>query len=81
MIDFYEQLCAKYPIISIEDGLAEDDWDGWVRMTERIGHQVQIVGDDLYGQPSDRLYLHAAALEFVHPVTGEKIRIVKEADF
>ena len=40
-----------------------------------------MVGDDLYGQPSDRLYLHAAALEFVHPVTGEKLRIVKEADF
>ncbi len=55
MIDFYEQLCAKYPIISIEDGLAEDDWDGWVRMTERIGHQVQIVGDDLYVTNTERL--------------------------
>ena len=46
---------------------------------EGLNHPM--VGDDLYGQPSDRLYLHAAALEFVHPVTGEKLHIVKEADF
>jgi tRNA pseudouridine32 synthase/23S rRNA pseudouridine746 synthase len=46
---------------------------------EGLNHPI--VGDDLYGQPSDRLYLHAAALEFVHPVTGEKLRIVKESDF
>ena len=46
---------------------------------EGLNHPI--VGDDLYGQLSDRLYLHAAALEFVHPVTGEKLHIVKEADF
>ncbi len=48
MIDFYEDLVNKYPIISIEDGLAEDDWDGWKLMTERLGGKIQIVGDDLY---------------------------------
>lgn len=48
MVDYYEGLVNKYPIISIEDGLAEDDWDGWVKLTERIGKRVQLVGDDLY---------------------------------
>jgi enolase len=48
MIDFYEKLCDTYPIISIEDGLAEDDWAGWAKLTERIGKRVQIVGDDLF---------------------------------
>jgi enolase len=48
MIDFYEELVEKYPIISIEDGLAEGDWDGFARMTERLGDKIQIVGDDLY---------------------------------
>ncbi|SHK22004.1 enolase [Anaerobranca californiensis DSM 14826] len=48
MIDFYAQLVEKYPIVSIEDGLAEDDWDGWVKFTERLGHKLQIVGDDLF---------------------------------
>ncbi len=48
MIDYYESLVNKYPIISIEDGLAQDDWDGWVKMTERLGKRIQIVGDDLY---------------------------------
>jgi len=48
MIDYYEKLVKKYPIISIEDGLAEDDWSGWTRMTERMGNKVQIVGDDIY---------------------------------
>ncbi|UCD16182.1 MAG: phosphopyruvate hydratase, partial [Candidatus Zixiibacteriota bacterium] len=48
MVNFYENLVAKYPIISIEDGLAEDDWDGWHAMTERLGNKIQIVGDDLY---------------------------------
>ncbi len=47
MIDFYAELCEKYPIISIEDGLAEDDWDAWPKLVERIGDSVQIVGDDL----------------------------------
>ncbi|MDD3627478.1 MAG: phosphopyruvate hydratase, partial [bacterium] len=48
MISYYEDLIKKYPIISIEDGLAEDDWDGWKEMTERLGHRIQIMGDDLF---------------------------------
>ncbi len=48
MIDMWEDLVNKYPIISIEDGLGEDDWDGWVRLTKRLGSRVQLVGDDLF---------------------------------
>ena len=48
MIDFYADLIEKYPIISIEDGLAEDDWSGWQKMTEKLGGLIQIVGDDLF---------------------------------
>ena len=48
MIDLYEELVAKYPIVSIEDGLAEGDWDGWKELTDRLGKTVQIVGDDLF---------------------------------
>jgi enolase len=48
MIGFYENLVNKYPIISIEDGLAQDDWDGWVKFNEKLGKKIQIVGDDLY---------------------------------
>ncbi len=48
MIDMYEQLAKKYPIISIEDGLGENDWPGWKRMTERLGSTCQIVGDDIF---------------------------------
>lgn len=55
MIDYYADMCEKYPIISIEDGLAEDDWDGWVKMTERLGKKIQIVGDDLFVTNTDRL--------------------------
>jgi len=55
MIDFYAQLLDKYPIISIEDGLAEDDWNGWHLMTEKLGKRVQIVGDDLFVTNTDRL--------------------------
>jgi enolase len=47
MVEFYADWVTKYPIISIEDGLAEDDWDSWVVMMERLGDRVQIVGDDL----------------------------------
>jgi enolase len=47
MVDFYADWVEKYPIISIEDGLAEDDWDSWVLMMERLGDQIQVVGDDL----------------------------------
>lgn len=55
MIDMYELLCKKYPIISIEDGLAEEDWEGWKRLTERIGETVQLVGDDLFVTNTERL--------------------------
>jgi enolase len=48
MIDFYADLVDKYPIISIEDGLGESDWDGWKKMTDRLGHKIQIVGDDIF---------------------------------
>ena len=55
MIDYYEMLCNKYPIISIEDGLAEDDWKGWQEMTARLGKKIQIVGDDLFVTNPKRL--------------------------
>ncbi len=55
MVDFYADLCDKYPIISIEDGLAEDDWDGWKLMTKKLGDKIQIVGDDLFVTNSKRL--------------------------
>ncbi|MDE6962958.1 MAG: phosphopyruvate hydratase, partial [Lachnospiraceae bacterium] len=48
MIAYYEDLISKYPILSIEDGLAEDDWDGWKHLTERLGDKIQLVGDDLF---------------------------------
>ena len=48
MIDYYEKLVDKYPIVSIEDGLGERDWDGWKRLTDRLGKRIQIVGDDLF---------------------------------
>jgi enolase len=48
MVEFYENLVNKYPIISIEDGMSENDWDGWKLMTERLGKRIQIVGDDLF---------------------------------
>ena len=48
IVDYYADLVEKYPIISIEDGLAEDDWETWRKLTERIGHKVQLVGDDLF---------------------------------
>lgn len=48
MIDFYEGLVNKYPIISIEDGLDENDWDGWKKLTDRLGKRIQLVGDDLF---------------------------------
>jgi len=55
MVDYYAELVEKYPIISIEDGLAEDDWDGFKLMTERLGDRVQIVGDDLFVTNTERL--------------------------
>ncbi len=55
MIAFYEELVNKYPIISIEDGLSEDDWEGWKALTDRIGSKVQLVGDDLFVTNTERL--------------------------
>ncbi|MFN3827542.1 MAG: phosphopyruvate hydratase [Micavibrio sp.] len=55
MVKYYEDLCAKYPIVSIEDGMAEDDWDGWVALTKSLGDRVQLVGDDLFVTNSERL--------------------------
>ena len=55
MIDFYESLIEKYPIISIEDGLDEEDWDGWKKMTDRLGSRIQLVGDDLFVTNTERL--------------------------
>jgi enolase len=55
MVDFYARLVRAYPIVSIEDGLAEDDWDGWRLLTQRLGKKVQLVGDDLFVTNSERL--------------------------
>ena len=57
MVDFYANLCNKYPIISIEDGVAEDDWDGWKILTEKLGKKVQLVGDDLFVTNVKRLQM------------------------
>jgi enolase len=55
MIDFYSDLVARYPVRSIEDGLAEDDWDGWAQLTTELSDRVQLVGDDLFVTNTDRL--------------------------
>ena len=55
MVDWYASLVEKYPIISIEDGLAEDDWDGWKLLTDALGKKIQIVGDDLFVTNVERL--------------------------
>lgn len=55
MVEFYADLVEKYPIISIEDGLAEEDWEGWKLLTDRIGKKVQLVGDDLFVTNTERL--------------------------
>lgn len=55
MVRYYEDLCARYPIVSIEDGLAEDDWAGWSALTAALGDKVQLVGDDLYVTNAKRL--------------------------
>ncbi|EGK8009007.1 phosphopyruvate hydratase [Campylobacter lari] len=55
LIARYEELCAKYPIFSIEDGLAEDDYEGWIKLTQKLGNKVQLVGDDLFVTNEDIL--------------------------
>jgi len=60
MVNFYAGWVSKYPIISIEDGLAEDDWDGWKKMTKALGDKIQIVGDDLFVTNTKRLKMGIA---------------------
>src|SRR5256714_3502425 len=48
LVDYYAQLCARFPIVSIEDGCAENDWNGWKKLTEKLGDKIQLVGDDLF---------------------------------
>lgn len=55
MVDFYADLVSKYPIVSIEDGMNEEDWDGWKMLTEKLGDKVQLVGDDLFVTNTERL--------------------------
>jgi enolase len=55
MVKFWEKWCSQYPIVSIEDGMAEDDWDGWKMMTDALGSKIQLVGDDLFVTNTDRL--------------------------
>jgi enolase len=55
LIAFYERLAERFPLVSIEDGLREDDWDGWVQLTERLGDRLQLVGDDLFVTSTERL--------------------------
>ncbi|MGD0191712.1 MAG: phosphopyruvate hydratase [Rhizomicrobium sp.] len=61
MVKVYEDLCSRYPIISIEDGMAEDDWDGWAAITEALGKKVQLVGDDIFVTNVERLSRGIAA--------------------
>ena len=55
MVDFYRSLCEQFPIVSIEDGMAENDWDGWVALTQALGKKVQLVGDDLFVTNTERI--------------------------
>jgi len=55
MVDYYEDLVNRYPIVSIEDGMAEEDWDGWKLITDRLGKRIQLVGDDLFVTNTERL--------------------------
>ena len=55
MVDYYKRLIGKFPICSIEDGLQEDDWEGWKRLTDELGKKIQLVGDDLFVTNTKRL--------------------------
>ena len=55
LIDYYEEMIEKYPVVSIEDPLDEDDWEGWKTLTDRLGERVQLVGDDLFVTNTRRL--------------------------
>ena len=72
---YYEDLCTRYPIVSIEDGLAEDDWDGWQQLTAALGTRVQLVGDDLFVTNVERLGAgHRAGSRECDPGQGEPDR-------
>ncbi len=88
MIDLWEKLCNNYPIYSIEDGLAEEDWDGWQKLTKRLGDRIQLVGDDLFVTNTERIQkgmnLHTANAVLIKPnqigtisETLEAIRMTK----
>ena len=55
LVDYYAELADKYPIISLEDGVAEEDWEGWKLLTEKLGNKIQLVGDDLFVTNTERL--------------------------
>lgn len=88
MIDLWERLCDRYPIYSIEDGLAEEDWEGWQKLTKRLGDRIQLVGDDLFVTNTERIQkgmnLHTANAVLIKPnqigtvtETLEAIRMTK----
>ncbi len=90
MVDYYVKWCSDYPIISIEDGMAEDDWTGWQLLTQKLGKKVQLVGDDLYGTNGSRIAkgieLKASNAVLIKPnqigtltETLEAIKIAKKA--
>jgi len=67
MIAYYAELVNKYPIVSIEDALSEDEWDGWKKLTEALGDKVQLVGDDLFVTNTERLIKGIGAGVFPTP--------------
>ena len=88
MVEFYKDLCERFPIFSIEDGMAEDDWEGWKMLTDTIGDKVQLVGDDLFVTNTERIQkgmnLHTANAVLIKPnqigtisETLEAIRMTK----
>ncbi|MYX43715.1 phosphopyruvate hydratase, partial [Streptomyces sp. SID89] len=92
LINRYEEVLDRFPVWSIEDGLAEDDWDGWVRLTERLGHRVQVMGDDIFvtnpgiiGEAIDRKVGNSALIKVnqIGTVTEtlDAMRICREAGY
>ena len=92
LIDYYEALIQKYPILSLEDPLDEEDWDGWKKLSERIGGRVTLVGDDLYVTNKERLskgiLMHAGNAVLIKPnqigsltETIETISLAKKEGF
>ena len=69
MVQFYADLAEEFPIVSLEDGLAEDDWEGWKELTDRLGDRIQLVGDDLFVTNTERLW------QGIQRATGNSILI------